>query len=438
MSKIIGKKSSNFYRALNISSETKTERYRIWVLANLYLLALAPSTIFAVVHIFKQMWFSAGVNILNSIIFGTGLWLIYRKKYLISKYILLSSAILAISLNASVLGRGSGNYIFMFPIFSSMFVIFDIKDVKHIIFFFFMIVICLILLDITDYSFLKNETIPESYIQFNFYFSYIFSFILQFAILFLIVYSLKKYEKRLEVLNQKMIKKNQNLEKANYELDSFVYKASHDLRAPLVSLMGLVELIKHTDSESEKAKYIELQEKSIKKLDNNVKDILDISRNARLPVEMQTFDLKEVISASFQNLSHLHKERNFILNFDIKGSSIINSDLKRWQVIINNILSNVVKYSDLSKQKNTLNVTISRSNSAIYIVFEDNGIGIKQEVIEKVFQMYFRGNSDSFGSGLGLYMVKENVEKLGGKISINSQYGIFTQLKIELPLEHTM
>jgi signal transduction histidine kinase len=98
-----------------------------------------------------------------------------------------------------------------------------------------------------------------------------------------------------------------------------------------------------------------------------------------------------------------------------------------------NLISNAVKYCDLSKTNQIIKIDINQSESNIKIVIEDNGLGINKDYQEKVFSMFYRASEKSYGSGLGLYIVKETVKRLGGSIEIESSEGEYTRFIIKLP-----
>ncbi|MGA9637451.1 PAS domain S-box protein [Flavobacterium sp.] len=238
----------------------------------------------------------------------------------------------------------------------------------------------------------------------------------------------KKYENDL-------IHYNAELKKTNSELDRFVYSASHDLRAPLKSMLGLIlitkESIEKEDVELEER--LTMLENSVLKLDNFIEDILNYSRNARIELETQEINLKKLVQDIKGNHKFIDglKELNFEVN--LNSNEIFVSDISRISIIFNNIISNAIKYQDFSKNNSFLNITISCDKSRAIILIEDNGIGISEKQKEKVFEMFYRATTVSAGSGLGLYIVKEAIGRLGGSLDLESELGIGTKISIEIP-----
>ncbi|MDF2455287.1 MAG: sensor histidine kinase [Cytophagaceae bacterium] len=223
------------------------------------------------------------------------------------------------------------------------------------------------------------------------------------------------------------------LKKMNFELDSFVYRASHDLRAPLRSVLGLAQLIDVENNKEQIHKYVGLMEKSIQKLDSFILDLTNFSRNSRLDVIIEEIDFNKLIDEAMDNLQFMDKasQVKIVREFDPKLSFYC--DQIRLSVILQNLLSNAFKYADKSKAESFLKIKITREDSSLLLEFEDNGIGIIDTYIDKLFSMFFRASQDSYGSGLGLYITKQVVEKLGGSIHVKSVYQQGTSFFVKLP-----
>lgn len=228
---------------------------------------------------------------------------------------------------------------------------------------------------------------------------------------------------------------NAELKKINKELDSFVYSVSHNLRAPLMSVLGLLDLAKH-ENQSNKGtleQYFAMMETSIHKLDDTVKEILDYSRNARQNINVERVDLRKVVEDHFEKMQFMPGFQDIERDITINEQAPFYSDQYRLSVIMNNLVSNAIKYYDPNKDQPRIIVKAMIDPMKATVEFRDNGIGIAEEYIEKVFDMFFRGTEKNKGAGLGLYIVKEAVEKLKGKIDIQSKIGQGTTFTLELP-----
>jgi signal transduction histidine kinase len=234
---------------------------------------------------------------------------------------------------------------------------------------------------------------------------------------------------------QALQSQNAELKKINKELDSFVYSVSHNLRAPLMSVLGLLDLAKHESHQPSNSldQYFAMMESSIHKLDDTVKEILDYSRNARQNLSIEEMDLEKLVYDHFEKMQFMPGSKNIEHKVKIEKEVPFYSDVYRLSVILNNLISNSIKYFDEKKTQPFINISMRVEKNKAVIDFEDNGIGIEERYINKVFDMFFRGTEQNKGAGLGLYIVKEAVEKLGGNVSIYSQVGVGTLFKIELP-----
>ncbi len=233
---------------------------------------------------------------------------------------------------------------------------------------------------------------------------------------------------------KKMRRVNQELLKLNEELDRFVYSASHDLRAPLTSVLGLVEIARLDPSASSKDKSIELIGKSVLKLDGFIKDIIDYSRNKRSEIEILEVDFEKLIHETYEQLKYLDTKNQIFKELDINLKTPFVSDPRRISVIFKNLIGNGIKYHRLNtKEKAFIKVKVKPYKKGVEVVVEDNGKGIQEEHVQNIFKMFYRAAEDSKGSGLGLYIVKETVDKLKGTIEVQSIYGAGTVFKIYLP-----
>lgn len=226
---------------------------------------------------------------------------------------------------------------------------------------------------------------------------------------------------------------NEELIKINSELDRFVYSASHDLRAPLMSVKGLLNMIKLDPDKRNRDYYLELIERSVNKLDHFISDIIHYSRNARMEVMPKEIDFHELLQESIDSLKFMEGAEKVRSLRDIRAEVPFVSDYSRLLIIFNNLISNAVRYRDSWKEDSFIKVDIRVTKKKAILVLADNGIGIPEEYVDSIFKMFFRANADSKGSGLGLYIVKGVVEKLNGTISVQSAIGVGTTFTLEIP-----
>jgi signal transduction histidine kinase len=207
---------------------------------------------------------------------------------------------------------------------------------------------------------------------------------------------------------------DEELVKTNGELDRFVYSVSHDLRSPLLSIKGLSALMQEEESTSSKNhQYLKLIDKSIQSLDDTIREILAYSRNARLEIQPEEIDLKKMVDRIFDDLRY-SVELNFQFINHLPDDLFIKSDKTRLETVLRNVIGNAVKYRKKDIIDPFVAVRIQFSHGNYRFDVEDNGEGIAPENIGRVFEMFFRGGTSVSGTGLGLYICKEIMEKMKG------------------------
>lgn len=230
---------------------------------------------------------------------------------------------------------------------------------------------------------------------------------------------------------QKLKISNRNLRKTNAELDNFVYSVSHDLRAPIASVLGLINLARKDRSEEMAMKYLKMIEESAIQQDKFIKKILDQSRNSRLEIRKEEIMFDRLISETFNQLKYVDLTGNVSKNININQDKPFYSDTWRLKVIFNNLLSNSIRYKNGNPPK--IDIDINVENNDAHIIIRDNGKGIAKKHIRHVFKMFYRATDENAGSGLGLYIVKETVEKLHGAVKLSSNEGKGTEVDLHIP-----
>ncbi|UZR98630.1 ATP-binding protein [Chondrinema litorale] len=237
------------------------------------------------------------------------------------------------------------------------------------------------------------------------------------------------------IYNQQLETNNNELNKLNTEMDNFVYRVSHDLRAPIASTMGLVDLAKEETNLQKIQQYLDLQNQSLGKLDAFIQDIMDYSRNNRQEVEKENINLKDLMTQQISQFYFGNVKEEISINNNISEDFNIISDHRRLSVIFGNVLSNAIRYSNTRKTDSYINIGAELTDEFIFVIVEDNGIGIAEEYLDEIFKMFFRvGDVGKNGSGLGLYIVKETLEKLKGSIDVTSTSGKGSTFTIKLPI----
>jgi signal transduction histidine kinase len=234
-------------------------------------------------------------------------------------------------------------------------------------------------------------------------------------------------------LERSNVRLEEQKNKINAELDFLIYSISHDLRSPLMSVKGLIALISETEDISENVKnYLKMANGSIDRLDQTIYDILEYSKNSRTDVQFEKFNIREVVELINTDLKFYDDNRvDFQIN--IIGAEEIYTDKKRIITVVKNLVSNAVKYSKTSFETSFVKFETRQSPEYIELIVSDNGIGIPKDQHQRIFEMFYRVSSGRIGSGLGLFIVKEILEKLGGTIAVESEPNIGSTFTVRLP-----
>jgi len=223
------------------------------------------------------------------------------------------------------------------------------------------------------------------------------------------------------------------LENRNKELDHYVYKVSHDLRAPLTSMMGLVALIEMESDPEKIAHYVQLIKNRLYRSDDFIQSVLDHSRNLNSEVKHTVIHFREIIDNCVDELKYLPHASNLQLRVKVGEETVFCGDKLRVSIIFKNFISNAIKYLNPQAEVPYLRIDIRVTPQQAHIRIEDNGIGIEKQYLDKIFNMFFRATNKADGSGLGLYITRQTIEKLQGSISVESSLGKGTTFLLTLP-----
>lgn len=258
------------------------------------------------------------------------------------------------------------------------------------------------------------------------------------SLFYLIIIRIKKQKKQLELVNKELkevkdeliinveevSKQKEQIEAKNRQMDSFVYKASHDIKGPLRSVIGLTQVGLKSIQDQPALEIFDHILKSTQKLDNLLMDLLKLSKAQQNEVSKTTICLKPMVEEILSSLQHLTEYERMKFNISIDSELSLYSDERILYSIIQNFIENAIKYKDPTKEESLLNITITSEGGRVIIKFEDNGLGIAPVHHQKIFDMFYKINEKSNGTGLGLHIVKINIEKLGGTIQLESKEGI--------------
>lgn len=252
----------------------------------------------------------------------------------------------------------------------------------------------------------------------------------------------KSYEnlKRIETLEYEAKAQREKaaiIERKNSELDSFFYRISHDLKGPISSLLGLYSLVKLEIKDEPSLHYFDIYQSQIVRLNSIVMDLINLTRmnnNAQTKSRINFNVLVDDCIHSFHYLENFNK-----INFkkDIENDLEFYSEWGIVNTILQNLIENAIKYHQ--PEEPFVSITICSVKDAIKISVEDNGQGIHPDHQPKIFDMFFRANNNTQGTGLGLYILKRAVERLQGEISFQSKLHTGSSFTVLLPAgNHTV
>ncbi len=221
------------------------------------------------------------------------------------------------------------------------------------------------------------------------------------------------------------------LKKANSELDNFLYRTSHDLRSPIASVLGLTNLAKLETHELKGLKYIAMIEDRVKKLDAVISDILDLSRSTKSLLKIEKINFNTLVEDIFSDVKFDKNSEPISFRYSPDPANLFFADYSQMKIILNNLIYNGVKYHRQQAYPFIL-VEFIKQKDYVTISVTDNGEGIAEEHQMKIFEMFFRASTNSDGTGLGLYMVKEVLDKVNGTISLKSVLGTGSTFTITL------
>jgi signal transduction histidine kinase len=222
------------------------------------------------------------------------------------------------------------------------------------------------------------------------------------------------------------------LQRLNFELDNFVYHASHDIRSPLRSILGLINILEKEKSAAERTKVTEMIKGSINRLDKLVVDLLSMSRENRLTEPAVNIHFMMEVNNSITNFYHVNTCKNLDIRIQISQKVPFFSDITKIRIILNNLISNAIKYRSYHDES-YVHILVYVTKEEAKIEIKDNGEGISAEKLDKIYDMFYRASESSEGSGLGMYIVKNVIKKLNASIEVQSKEGEGSKFTVKIP-----
>ncbi len=355
-------------------------------------------------------------------------------KHLRAKVLLLSFLNIFFFFYSLITPREIGIYVFYFPWVAAAALIFNTEERFWRVFFISLSVVLLVVIFVSDITLVANMKFTYIETARPFVFNVVTALLVTVIFIYFMIQLNEVSETRLRKATEEIRQKNTELQKTNEQLDRFVYSASHDIKLPIIAIKGLTHLGTMDTQEQKSLLYFSKIEDQTNKLSRFLLELLEYTRNSRTNLHLEQVNLNDLVDEAIDNLSHIENAERVEFKKFIRLEQNVMIDRVRFMVILNNLLSNAVMYHNYAIPNPWVKIMISKVDDKIQVLIADNGLGINDEHKDKVFEMFFRGSSSAMGSGLGLFIVKETVEKMNGKIMLSSTEGEGACFRIDLPL----
>ncbi len=422
------------FTSIELSTTQRATHKRNYLLSQLCVIALFAS----VLHLFVDV--VAGVptvfllDVLIIFVLGATLWLNENGHHKAAKRYVFIGLNTILFIYSNVIPKENGIIFLYFPLISLYFVVFEYKEAIERYSFLALSVGILLTLELTEYQILGKEWHVEAISQVSYILNLFTGITLTFFTYSFLIKSNFEAEQQLISQADLILEQNKSLEKTNKELDLFVYRSSHDMKAPIASIKGLLNLLQFEKLDGSVAEYFDKIQNRIHKLERYINEVTEYSRNVRLDLNPEPVQMGSVIDEVVEN--HKYYKNASLIETIVENNipEAVILDRTRILNILNNLYYNAVKYHTYSQPHPFIKIKTWQENSLVWLEITDNGPGIDPTLHEKIFKMFYRGNEASDGSGLGLFIVMELVNKLKGKLFLDSTPKVGTSFKISFPI----
>lgn len=249
---------------------------------------------------------------------------------------------------------------------------------------------------------------------------------------------LEAQQEELQAVVEALVDKNnrlntamQELTERNFEMDQLIYRTSHDLRSPISSILGILNLL-NMEKDQPFAEYLGHIQSKTNQLDTTVQSLVNFVKSTREEIKEEVIDIEKLIQTTIGQLEFLpnFNKLQITISNNFKGTAF-RSDYSKLAILIRCLVSNALQFQGMNKE-NRLEIEVSGNPENVQLAFHDNGQGIAQNILPKVTEMFFRGNMESKGAGMGLYIADKIVKKLNGTLKIDSKEGLWTKITVQL------
>jgi len=238
---------------------------------------------------------------------------------------------------------------------------------------------------------------------------------------------------RYYLANSMILIKNEELQKAYDELDKFAYSVTHNVRGPLLSVLGAIQVSHFVENVSELRDILSMMEESVKNLDTYIQSVHDYHNVQRGQLHIEEIDFNEIVKEQQDIFKLMASMKNIRFQVNVLQHEVFRSDKISVKIILNNLLSNAFKFQRRDHKDKCVELDIGVAKGFARISIKDNGIGINKADIGEIFNMFFRASTEEVGAGFGLYNVKDALIKLNGNVDVDSTLGEGSEFKVVIP-----
>lgn len=435
MNYLLPKNWSKFSRRYSGNEEELRKYKRVILLSQFTLFGTVICFLHAVEDLFDGLVFMPVMDSILALAIFAGYLLNENGRHKIARIFLLSFLNLFFFVYSSLAHPDLGIYLFYFTWVGLAAVVFESSENIYRFFFIGLSIGLTILLFATSFNLFGEYSFGATALHRSFILNFVTSIS---ALVFFIVFMIsmnEHSEKKLLQLANEVKEKNQDLEKVNRELDRFFYSASHDLKVPLLDIKGAIQSARLDFADDERAlSYFDVLKQRADKMEYLLQEVIDYARNTQTELRTESVNILQLVDNVVDNFTFVRGADKIRFIRDVNLNYLVEADRLRLVIILNNIVSNAIKYHNLQQSDPWIKVSVTHKNGFLHVSVEDNGQGMEEDVLPKIFNMFFRGTSESKGSGLGLYIVKETLDKMGGVIEARSKPGKGSTFHFSIPV----
>lgn len=413
---------------------TEFDAKRALLTAQLCVVAILTLTVSIVIDIFSFYFYPIPFDLAAIGLSFVSLWLNRKGKFMAAKMLLILTINLLVLFLISRMPLGMGFYLYSTCITIGILIAIGYEQMRLGAFLAFLSAMAFLLVMSISPTDPEASGSDADFVYKNLMITFFVSGTANATMIYYLLRDNYLYEQMLLRKDSDMVAKNKLLETANAKLDRFFYSTSHDLRAPLNSMQGLVQLMEMSHDVKELHSYANLLKGRVQNMDNFIRKFSEYARSSRQEISLEIINLRHFVLENLENLNYYGHGDHVKRIVEIPESVLIETDSIRLQTVLGNLFSNAIKYQDYSKSDNFLRVAYVQANYRHLIIVEDNGIGMSRDDLDRIFGMFFRVNRNIEGTGLGLFIVKEALERIGGTIEVSSEPGAGTKFTLSLPV----